>query len=402
MTASWEQPQIRPRKRRGSARTTALLLLLAVLFAIAWPAFHAHLQAVAVLDLVSGQPVPRLVRHAVGEPVEAHTFTLHTSRGDIPARLYSPVNHPNAPAFMVLHGVHHLGMEEPRLKAFASALASCGLRVLTPELPGIKDYHVGPDSIDIIGDSAKWFARTTVNHSGWDTPPAVIPIPVMGLSFSGGLALIAASEPEYRQYFQFVVAIGSQDSMSRVATYYRTGKDPLPNGLEESLPPHEYGPLVLEYENLQDFVPAHDIPIMRAMLRAHLYEDGPAERAAFAAMSPDQVREAKQLLDATSHTTLGLLEQSQKKHIADMAAVSPQGHLQNLDVPVYLLHGDGDNIIPAAESRWMAAELPRSKLESELISPVLSHLNLDGKGPGMLDRLRLVHFFALVLHDAEH
>ncbi len=25
------------------------------------------------------------------------------------------------------------------------AMASCGLRVLTPELPGIKDYHVSRD-----------------------------------------------------------------------------------------------------------------------------------------------------------------------------------------------------------------------------------------------------------------
>ena len=71
-------------------------------------------------------------------------------------------------------------------------------------------------------------------------------------------------------------------------------------------------------------------------------------------------------------------------------------------MPVYLLHGEGDNIIPSAETAWMAAELPRSDLEAQLISPVLSHLNLDGTGPGTLDRLRLVHFFALVLHSAEH
>ena len=231
--------------------------------------------------------------------------------------------------------------------------------------------------------------------------PSSQPVGVMGLSFAGGLALMAASEPEYRDSFKFVVAIGSQDSMSRVATYYRTGKDPLPNDLEETLPPHEYGPLVLEYENLQDFVPATDVATMRAMLRAHLYEDGPAERGVFAAMTPEQVKEAKGLLDATSHTTLGLLEQSQKKHGLDMAAVSPQGRLAGMTVPVYLLHGEGDNIIPSAETAWMAEELPKRKLEARLISPVLSHLNLDGKGPGVVDRLRLVHFFALVLRRAE-
>jgi hypothetical protein len=49
----------------------------------------------------------------------------------------------------------------------------------------------------------------------------------------------------------------------------------------------------------------------------------------------------------------------------------------------------------------MENELPSQTLQSALISPVLSHLDLDGKAPGTLDRLRLVHFFALILHAAE-
>lgn len=59
-----------------------------------------------------------------------------------------------------------------------------------------------------------------------------------------------------------------------------------------------------------------------------------------------------------------------------------------------------DNIIPAAETLWMASELPRTQLREALVSPVLSHVNLDAK-PGVLDQWRLVHFFALVLHAAE-
>jgi hypothetical protein len=39
-------------------------------------------------------------------------------------------------------------------------------------------------------------------------------------------------------------------------------------------------------------------------------------------------------------------------------------------------------------------------LREVLVSPVLSHVNLDTK-PGVWDQWRLVHFFALVLHAAE-
>jgi pimeloyl-ACP methyl ester carboxylesterase len=84
-----------------------------------------------------------------------------------------------------------------------------------------------------------------------------------------------------------------------------------------------------------------------------------------------------------------------------MAGVSPHGHLSQLTTPVYLLHGAGDNIIPSAETVWMAEELPAASLQSELISPVLSHINLDGANPTTMDQWRLVHFFALILHATE-
>ncbi len=128
--------------------------------------------------------------------------------------------------------------------SFARAMASCGIRVLTPELPDIKDYHVDSTSIRTIGESTQWFAQKTGG-----------PVGVMGLSFSGGLALVAAADPLYHKDFKFVFAVGSQDSMGRVAQYYRTGEDARPNGTTELLPAHEYGPLVLEYEYVEDFVP---------------------------------------------------------------------------------------------------------------------------------------------------
>jgi pimeloyl-ACP methyl ester carboxylesterase len=360
---------------------------------MAWPFTVAHLQAIAVLDLVANKPVPTPLRWLVAEPVTTTEFTLPLPSGPIRARLYTPVNHPNAPAIIVLHGVHYLGMNEPRLMAFASAMSSCGLRVLTPELPDIKDYHVGANTIDSIGDSAAWLSAQQGNR----------PVGIMGLSFSGSLSLLAAAEPQFHRNIRFVVAIGSEDEMSRVANYYVTGEDIRPNGTEELLPPHEYGALVLEYEDLKDFGPRHDIPALRSVLRAHLYEDVPAERAALARLTPRQTAEAEQLMDTTSpitHRKLAAVD-SDARHIQGMAGVSPHGHLANLTTPVYLLHGEADNIIPSSETQWLEADIPSKTLKASLISPVMSHLDLDGKGPNFADQMRLVHFFALILHAAE-
>ncbi len=364
----------------------ALLVLL-----LSWPGIRADLQAAAVLRLVANQPVPEYLRWAVKDRVAVDDITLPASHGGMRARLYSPVGKPHAPAIILLHGVHHLGIDDPRMLSIASAMSACGLRVLTPELPDIKDYQVGAGSIAAIGDTAEWFAEATGGH----------PVGVMGFSFSGGLSLLAAGDPKYRDSIKFVVAIGSQDAMSRVATYYRTGEDERPNGTEELLPPHEYGALVLEYEHLEDYVPKADIAPLRLVLRSHLYEDLPAEKAAMERLTPSQAGEAKLLMNTESPVTRALLAKAEAKHITDMAGVSPHGHLQHLTVPVYLLHGAGDNIIPAAETLWMESELPTTTLKAALISPVLSHIDVNGGYPGVLDNLRLVHFFGLIIRAAE-
>lgn len=383
-----------PRPRRilhGLFRSLAILILLVILGFVLWPTIRVHLQAMAVLKLVANQPVPESLRFTVSDRVAVEDLTYPTSTGLVRARLYTPLERPNAPALMVLHGVHHLGIDEPRLIAFATAMSACGLRVLTPELPDIKDYHVGPNSIATIGESAEWLSRRAGNE----------PVGIMGLSFSGGLSLLAAADPQFRHSIKFVFAVGSQDQMQRVAAYYRTGEDTRPNGSEELLKPHEYGALVLEYEHLEEFVPRADLVPLRRVLRAHLYEDTAAEKAALTRLTPHQADEVRVLMDVSSPFTRSLLAKAEAKHITDMARVSPHGHLGHLTVPVFLLHGEGDNIIPAAETLWMESELPTTTLKAALISPVLSHLDLDGAGPGVTDNLRLLHFFAQILEAAE-
>jgi dienelactone hydrolase len=390
--ATAPERETRRRMRWLMLAMTAAAILLA--FA-GWPMLRVHLQSVAVLDLVGDKPVPSWLRRFVNEPIAVRDLQLPLPSGTVRARLYTPLARnagpKNAPAIIVLHGVHHLGIDEPRLENFATAMAACGIQVLTPELPDIKDYQVGANSIATIGESAEWLTHTDGGR----------PVGVLGLSFSGGLSLLAAADPEYQRDIRFVMAVGSQDEMSRVAAYYRTGEDERPDGSEETLAPHEYGPLVLEYEHVGEFVPAQDVAPIRAVLRAHLYEDPRAEHAALRRLSTTQTTEAKALMDTSSPATRTALERADERHVSDMAAVSPHGRLAALKIPVYLLHGAGDNIIPSAETEWMAAELPKRSLKAVLISPVLSHLDLDGAKPTTADQLRLVHFFAEVLHAAE-
>jgi acetyl esterase/lipase len=346
----------------------------------------------AVMREVGGQPVPWVAR-GLTMPVttEDFSFPIEGAGGTehVRARMYWPEGMPDAPAMVIFHGVHHLGIDEPRLMGFAAAMASCGIRVLTPELPGIKDYHVSQDSVQTIGESVKWFAAQTGGAVG-----------VMGLSFSGGLALVAAADPAYHGGFRFVIAVGSQDSMRRVSNYYLTGRDVRPDGSVEVLPAHEYGPLVLEYEHLEDFIPTQDLAAVRAVLRAHLYEDPKAEATASLELNEVQKRETLELMDATLPETRAKIAAMVTRHVDELPGLSPRGRLETLGTPVYLLHGEADNIIPSAETLWMAQELRPEDLQAVLVSPVLSHIDLEAT-PGAMDEWRLVHFFALVMRASE-
>jgi dienelactone hydrolase len=375
------------RKKRFAALVFASMLAAG---AMAWPFTRAHLQSVVILRLVSGQKVPSSISRLVTEPIQTEDLDFATDAGTVRGRLYLPQRHPNAPGLVVLHGVHHLGIDEPRLVGFARAMASCGLRVLTPELTGIKDYHVDLGSVQVIEESARWFAKRTG-----------APVGVLGLSFSGGLALVAAGNPAYRRDFKFVVAVGSQDEMMHVANFYLTGQERRPDGTTERLAPHEYGPLVLEYEHLEDFLPAEDEAAIRPVLRDHLYEDDSGEKLAEAKLNARQEAEAAALMDSSAPATKAKLAASDVKHAGEMEELSPHEFLRTMTTPVYLLHGQADNIIPAAETLWIAKELPRATLQEVLVSPVLSHVNLDEAKPRAEDQWRLVHFFALVMHAAE-
>jgi pimeloyl-ACP methyl ester carboxylesterase len=107
------------------------------------------------------------------------------------------------------------------------------------------------------------------------------------------------------------------------------------------------------------------------------------------------------LMDTNAPKTRARLATAEMLRRKEMDGLSPHGILKTMTTPVYLLHGEADNIIPSAETLWMASELPRKTLHAALVSPVLSHLDLDGAKPGVWDELRLVHFFALVMQAAE-
>ena len=389
MNASPDSNPSSGRIRRTLFTFAACLIFLLLLPVFFWPKTRAHLQAIAILNQLDGKPVPRLLQSIAAMPVIAKTLTIPSTAGIVKARLYTPASSPNAPGLVLIPGIHYLGMDEPRLMAFARSMSACGLQVFTPELPDSRDYRIQPSDVQAIGDSVQWLQNTTGR-----------PVGLMGLSFSGGLALMAAAEPPVSNEISFVFSVGAHDDLLRVATFYATEADPLPDGDVERAKPNNYGPWVLEYEHLEDFVPQADVAAIRPVLRARLYEDSALEMRLRANLTDAQKTEYGKLLDPKKEDAA--LFASNKKHAAEMAAVSPAGHLAGLHVPVYLLHGRGDTLIPFAEAEWLAEDLPHGTLKDLLISPLIGHVTANIGKPSAWEQWRLIHLLSGVLEHAEH
>ena len=64
-----------------------------------------------------------------------------------------------------------------------------------------------------------------------------------------------------------------------------------------------------------------------------------------------------------------------------------------------LLHGSDDVIIPPTEMLWLQRDIPKKYLVDALISPAIGHVDFGVKVK-LRDRLALVHWMALMIHEA--
>ncbi|HET9086466.1 MAG TPA: alpha/beta hydrolase [Acidobacteriaceae bacterium] len=362
-------------------------MLALLLLVLAWPKLRTYAQALAILEQLKGKPVPRLLRSSAGMPLRDSNLTLASSAGPIRVRLYTPS--PSAPGMVLVPGVHHLGIDEPRLVEFARSIAACGLRVMTPELPDSRDYRIQPSDVQAIGTAAQWLHKATGRRVG-----------LLGISFSGGLALMTAAQAAYARDVSFVFSVGAHDNLFRVASFYTSGADPLPGGNVERATPNPYGPMILEYEHLEDFVPTADVPSLRPVLRAHLHQNAEVEKQRLMTLSHAQKAEYRRLIDTANQDWA--VSVSNKRHFAEMSAVSPHNHLEGLRAPVYLLHGRADNLIPFAEAEWLARDLPPGTLQAMTISPLIGHVGIVHEESGPLQKWQLLHLLAQVMERAEN
>ncbi len=331
-------------------------------------------------------------------PAKAHTdSSRHVLEWDVGlplsgqssrGRFYAADDSLDGPQLIVAHGVHHLGIDEPRLVKFSRELAKVGIVVFTPEIADLTEYRITERSIAQLTDAAHYII-------GLAPPGREDRVGLIGFSFAGGLSLLAARDRELSEHLRFVASIGGHHDLSRVLRFFMDNEIETPTGTE-ALRSHEYGLVVLTYECLHDLLPKSDIPLASRVVQAWLQEDRPR---ALSLMAEASSPESEELFSWLEQGELKRLEPRLRRVLerrqAHLDRLSPSGKLAALGTPAYLLHGSGDTVIPPSETAWADLELAHQE-HAALVTPLVRHVALNGDND-WIEQLRLVSFMARLL-----
>jgi pimeloyl-ACP methyl ester carboxylesterase len=376
--------------RQGSLKFRLLWLFIFVLLGFGAYQIRYDLRSYSLLvhflDPQASGPLLRWETYAV----TTQEITLPGTSGPVRARLYLPSGVAHPAGMVVLHGIHHLGIDEPRLMSFSRAAAGGGFAVLTPEIDALADYRVDAASIATIGESPGFLQQRLGTG----------PVTVVAVSFAGSLSLLAACDPRYAPHIRALLLMGAYDDLGRVSRFLATSQAELPDGRMVPYRAHDYGAAVFVYSNLAKFFSASDLGVAHEALRDWLWEQPQDAQKLLSSLSPAGRATMEMLLARQIERLRPQLLDVIRVDETQLAALSPQGKLGNLHVPVFVLHGSTDDIIPSTESLWLQREIPPKYLREVLITPAFSHVDPD-KHAAWYENVRLVGFLAGVLRASE-
>ena len=290
--------------------------------------------------------------------------TLAGQSGD----LYLPPD-PRA-ALLLIPGVTPEGRDDPRLVAFAGALARHGFLVFAPELPGLRAQRVSRDDPDAIAAAGEALASCY----GPDVAPRFA---VAAISYAVAPVVIAATMPPGDHRIALIVGIGGYHDVVAAITYLTTGYYRQSPGQ-----PWRYGSP--EPSAKWVFVLASASRVPDPQDRALLSEIAHAKLA-----NPDaDVRHLEARLGSGGRAMIALVRNADPERVPELIAALPESvrrdieyldlsrrQLGNLSADLLLIHGRDDPLIPATESLALAAAVPPGHAEVFVVGN-LSHVEI--------------------------
>jgi dienelactone hydrolase len=379
-------------------------IVLAILVAIVIPStfavrFYLRGTAFVVQAAGIGGRLSSPVRWYLAPVAIADVPPIPWRGGVLRARAYRSTRDAGRPILLV-PGVHAAGIDEPRLVGFARDLASAGHTVLTVELADLKQYQITVRTTDEIEDAAAWMLRTPA-FAGDDGR-----VGMMGISFGGGLSVVAAGRQALKDHVAFVMAFGGHADLPRTLRYLCTGVQP--DGVVR--PPHDYGLAIVLLGAADRVVPPAQVDSLRGAILSYLEASrldmidrvkAAAEFSHAKALEATLAEPARTYMAYVNSRDVGRLGPILLPHVSELGgdpALSPS-RSPAPSAPVFLLHGTDDNVVPAIESTLLARDLATRGVEVHvLLTPLITHAEVDRSSTATAI-WRLIDFWSKLLNE---
>jgi hypothetical protein len=335
---------------------------------------------------------------------------IPTRHGPVDVRMYRPTVNATRRTVTLVPGVHMDGIREPRLVGMAEDLAASGFSVMTVSTPDLQRFQITPRSTDIIEDAATWLAANEPTSDG--------KVGMLGISFSGGLSLVAAGRAGLRDKVSFVMSFGGHGDLSRVMTYLCSGNAPAMPPLGDAAadvagaehitikPPHDYGVAVALLSFADRVVPAAQVEPLRGGIMTFMTASSlDMVDKARAATEFTRARELATALLEPARTLMNYVNDRAVDKLGPvllpviekiddpvaLAALSPERATPPA-APVFLLHGAEDNVIPSVETVLLAQYYRGKTPVRAVLSGLITHAEVD-KSAAATEVWRLVGFW---------
>jgi dienelactone hydrolase len=331
------------RRRWLRLRRVALYVATAALAAavLDLPAEHRdYVAARLLLDAVPHAPF-RLPTTAAGRPVARTVQLGQATSSATTASLWLPTHGSRLPGIVIVVGAAPLGRHDPQAVQVARAFARAGRAVLVPDL-----------ALRTSTLSAADLQRITAAFDTLAALPGVDPrrVGLLGISWGGALAVVAAATPPLAAKVAFVATFGAFYDLVDLAGAVVTG--------------------ATVYQGRT--VPWHTVPDAAALVRSSLLSLLPpaqasAVRAALADADAHPTVPVPPKLTPAARAVVALLTNRDPAQVARLAAglpasiqqvrraFSPAFHAQGLRAPLLALHSTDDPAAPWTESALLVA-----------------------------------------------
>jgi pimeloyl-ACP methyl ester carboxylesterase len=350
-------------------RRAFYLVLFAVVIGLLisyWSWVDAQARAVVVISSVLDAPVPTPAFEAVGEEPR---FSDARVAGN-PSLVVRPAGEGPWPAIFLVNGTVPEGRKLPEVRNLAEGFARAGYLVVVPDLPGLTEDRITPQTLDATTQIAREIS------GGPDTEGGKVAL--VGVSTGATLALLAAEDPALSGRVSVVAGVAPYSNIKTVLNVATTGHYRRSDG---ELASYEATPF-LSYVAARSLVAALPPGEDKRTLSAELEGAGRGSQDPLSGLRSRQMGD----LGADARSVVGLLANRDQERFDslyadlpdevrhDLEELSPLAGTEQISVPVELATGPRDKYFPPSQSYRLERIAPEIRVT---VTGALDHARLD-------------------------